>query len=188
MKNILVNKFIDSQLNPEPLTFLRSLILKTGLIEDFKWSSPVYTYQNKNVVGLAAFKSYFGLWFFQGAFMQDPLNVLMNAQSGKTISMRQWRFKKLQDCFNAEVYIIDYLENAKQIVISNKVNLNLIKTTVQYSNEFVDELKSDINLWNTFLKLPPSHQKEHYLYYSEAKKIETRLKRMNKIKEILNKK
>ncbi|MBK7633096.1 MAG: hypothetical protein IPJ13_01585 [Saprospiraceae bacterium] len=44
------------------------------------------------MVGLAAFKSYTGIWFFQGGLLDDKQQFLMNAQEGKTKAMRQWRF------------------------------------------------------------------------------------------------
>jgi len=51
---------------------LRKLIVSTGLKEELKWGGPVYTHNGKNIVGLAGFKSYFGIWFYQGVFLKDP--------------------------------------------------------------------------------------------------------------------
>ena len=55
---------------------LRSILQQTSLEETIKWGSPVYTYLNKNIVGLGAFKSYVGLWFFQVVLLTDNENVL----------------------------------------------------------------------------------------------------------------
>ena len=49
---------------------LRKILQSTGLDETIKWGAPCYTLNGKNVVGLAGFKSYFGLWFFQGALLE----------------------------------------------------------------------------------------------------------------------
>ncbi len=76
---------------------LRAILLACGLDETVKWGGPVYTAEGRNVVGLAAFKSYFGLWFFDGARLADKQGVLVNAQEGKTKSMRQWRMTKASD-------------------------------------------------------------------------------------------
>jgi len=76
---------------------LRSILLSCGLEETIKWGGPVYTADGRNVVGLAAFKSYFGLWFFNGATLSDREGVLVNAQQGKTKSMRQWRMTSAKD-------------------------------------------------------------------------------------------
>ena len=40
---------------------LHAIICKTPLVETTKWGGPVYTYNNKNVVGIGGFKSYFGI-------------------------------------------------------------------------------------------------------------------------------
>ena len=77
----------------ELLQKLRRIILSTGLQETVKWRSPVYTVNNKNVVGIGAFKSYAGIWFFHGALLKDTQGKLINAQEGRTIALRQWRFQ-----------------------------------------------------------------------------------------------
>ncbi len=74
------------------LALLRELALKTELQETFKWSTPVYTIDGKNVLGITSFKDHFGVWFFNGVFLKDPKNVMVNAQEGKTKSMRHWKF------------------------------------------------------------------------------------------------
>ena len=58
-------------------------------------SSSVYVYKNKSIIGLSAFRNYFGFWFFQGAFLNDYKKILVNVQEGKTKAMRQWRFHKI---------------------------------------------------------------------------------------------
>jgi len=70
---------------------LRKILQSTTLIEEVKWGAPCYTHSSKNVVGLSAFKSYFGLWFHQGALLKDDQKVLLNAQEGRTKALRQWR-------------------------------------------------------------------------------------------------
>lgn len=76
---------------------LRAILLACGLDETLKWGRPVYAAGGRNVVGVAAFNSYFGLWFFDGARLADKDGVLVNAQEGKTKSMRQWRMTAAQD-------------------------------------------------------------------------------------------
>ncbi len=64
--------------------------------ETIKWGAPVYTLDYKNIVGLGAFKSYVGLWFFQGALLNDEKKKLINAQEDKTKALRQWRFNSVK--------------------------------------------------------------------------------------------
>ena len=79
------------------LVRLREILRSTELEEDVKWGGPCYTYNGKNVVGMAGFKSYFGLWFHQGALLNDQKKVLMNAQEGRTKALRQWRMQTAKD-------------------------------------------------------------------------------------------
>lgn len=68
---------------------LRRLLLTLPLEETVKWGSPCYTCKGRNVVGIGGFKQYFGLWFFQGALLEDAGGRLVNAQEGKTKALRQ---------------------------------------------------------------------------------------------------
>ncbi len=105
------------------LELLRALILSTGLQETIKWMFPTYTLKGKNIVAIAAFKEYFGIWFFQGGTLKDDLKVLTNAQAGKTKAMRQWRFTSIAD-INEEA-LLAYIEEA----IQNQKDGKVIKPT-----------------------------------------------------------
>ena len=59
----------------EGMALLREIALNTQLVETLKWGAPVYTFDNKNVLGIMAFKSHFGIWFFNGVFLSDPQGV-----------------------------------------------------------------------------------------------------------------
>lgn len=76
---------------------LRAILNDFPFSEDIKWRFPTYIYGGKNLVAIAAFKSYFGLWFFEGATLTDSAGVLINAQPGKTKMMRQWRMMGTQE-------------------------------------------------------------------------------------------
>ena len=47
----------------QELTLLRSVFTNLPLEETIKWGAPTYVFKGKNIVGLAAFKKYCGLWF-----------------------------------------------------------------------------------------------------------------------------
>jgi len=89
-----VEAYFDSQiLWGEEQRALREILKEFPFSEVIKWRFPTYIYGGKNLVAIAGFKSYFGLWFFEGANLSDPANMLINAQPGKTKMMRQWRMK-----------------------------------------------------------------------------------------------
>ncbi|MFZ1560883.1 MAG: DUF1801 domain-containing protein, partial [Saprospiraceae bacterium] len=97
-----VDEYINHlQMWREEIPLLREIVLSKGLTETIKWAGPCYQWQKNNVVGLAAFKSYTAIWFFQGGLLEDKQQYLMNAQEGKTKAMRQWRFSSKNEILNA---------------------------------------------------------------------------------------
>jgi uncharacterized protein YdeI (YjbR/CyaY-like superfamily) len=55
----------------EELNLLKEIIAQTELVETTKWGGPVYVLNSKNVIGVGGFKSYFGIWFYNGVFLKD---------------------------------------------------------------------------------------------------------------------
>ena len=51
------------------LTILREIVLNIELQETVKWGMPTYTLGGKNVIGIGACKSYNGIWFLNGVFL-----------------------------------------------------------------------------------------------------------------------
>lgn len=166
------------------LEILKSIIAKTELIETNKWGGCVYVFNNKNVIGVGGFKNFFTLWFFNGVFLKDEKKHLVNANEGATKSLRQWRFTSKEEINEAEVlaYIQEAIENEKQgkIIKSEKT-----KTEVLIPAIFQKELNADVNLNEAFLKFSPYKQKEFLEYIETAKREETKLSRIEKIKPMI---
>jgi uncharacterized protein YdeI (YjbR/CyaY-like superfamily) len=55
----------------EEIELLKSIIEKTELVETVKWGGIVYTWNNRNIIGIGGFKDYFTIWFFNGVFLSD---------------------------------------------------------------------------------------------------------------------
>ena len=108
----------------DQLTALRQLLLDTDMEETVKWGMPAYCVDNKNVIGLAAFKNWTTLWFHKGAFLKDEKNVFVNAQEGKTKEMRHWRFKNIEEIETHKADIILYLKEAMEY---QKIQNEMIK-------------------------------------------------------------
>src|SRR5690606_42077740 len=71
--NISPDSFFDGlEMWKAELTVLRNIFLSAGLDETMKWGTPTYTYNGKNIVGIAGFKSHFAVWFHNGYFLKDP--------------------------------------------------------------------------------------------------------------------
>ena len=175
-----VEEFLEQQSQwKEQLIQFREILLPTELTETIKWGMPVYTINGKNVVGLGAFKSYVGIWFYQGSFLRDPHNLLVNAQDGKTKGMRQLRFGA-DDLINDDI-ILQYVEEA----IQNQKDGKEIKPDTKKPLVIPDELQTVLNsnekLKESFLAFTPGKQKEFANHIAEVKKTETKQKRIEKI-------
>jgi len=175
-----VDDFIARQTQwKEPLKIIRKILLSTELEENMKWGSPVYSLSGKNVVGMNAFKSYVGLWFFQGAFLKDPNKLLVNAQDGKTKAQRQMRFTSEDEIDYALVktYIKEAIQNQK----AGKELKPDLKKPLIIPQEMQSALDAAIDLKNSFGKFPQGKQREFAEYISDARQEATRLKRLDKI-------
>ena len=163
----------------EGLVRLRELLLETGLEEHLKWGAPVYALKGVNVLGLMAFKKHFGIWFFQGVFLPDPLGVLTNAQEGKTRAMRHWKFSSPDQMDLRQVK--GYVEEA--IGLARKG----IKLAPAPPRELVvperlqSALDAEPGLMAQFEALAPYKQRDYAEYIAQARQEATQVRRLEKI-------
>lgn len=157
---------------------LRSLLVASGLDETMKWGIPTYCLDNKNVAGIGAFKSYAGIWFFNGVFLKDEAKVLINAQEDKTKGMRQWRFASTSDIDDLLVkeYINEAIENQKE-----GKEIKPEKKPLIIPDELKEALASDALLSEAFEELSLTCKREYAEHIQEAKKEETRQRRLAKV-------
>jgi len=161
------------------LEHLRNILLSTEMEETIKWGAPTYTVNKKNIVGLGAFKSYAGLWFFQGALLEDPHKILINAQEGKTNAMRQMRFSSVEEI--DEKTIKKYVEEAIKNQKEGREIKPLAKKEFTIPAELQFALNTDDELKKCFEAYGHSHKREFAEYISEAKRADTRKRRLEKI-------
>jgi len=163
----------------EILIVLREIIRSTELKETVKWGGPVYTLNDKNVVGLGSFKSYTGLWFYQGAFLKDEAGVLINATEGVTKALRQWRFTSVDEI--DDQLILRYVNEAIQNQKEGKELKPDRNQPVIIPEELSAVFNDDEELQNCFNRFTPGRKKEFANYIAEAKTVETRQARIQKI-------
>ncbi len=174
------DEFIEAETQWQPeLVKLRSVLCSTGLEETVKWGAPCYTHNGKNIVGLGSFKSYCGLWFFQGALLADEEGVLMNAQEGKTKAMRQWRFESKKDI---KVRLIkQYVREAVALSEQGKEIKPVRAKAIDVPPELAAALKKNRAAQSSFNKLTPGRQREYSEYIAAAKRDDTKAKRIEKV-------
>ncbi|SHG40957.1 YdeI/OmpD-associated family protein [Winogradskyella jejuensis] len=176
-----VEEYIETNSHfQKELELLRSIVLSTELNEAVKWSAPVYDLNGKNILGLGAFKNHFCIWFFNGVFLKDEHNLLVNAQEGKTKALRQMRFETIDDINKNLVlaYVKEAIENqraGKEIKVVRKGK------TVDIPKELKACLNNDQDLQLAFSALTPGKQREYCEYISSAKREATKVSRLEKI-------
>lgn len=157
---------------------LRDIFKNTELKEALKWGKPTYTLNGKTVVVMADFKNHLALWFHQGVFLKDLHKKLINAQEGITKAQRQWRF-------NAEDVIdpLQVLEYVNEAIANTKAG-KLLKPEPKKKRAIPELLEKsfskDSALKACFQNLSPGKQREFAEYIGEAKREETRQKRLKK--------
>lgn len=180
------NKTVEAYLakrNPEQvaqLEALRAILQRTELEEGVKWGIPIYMLKGKNVVGIAAFKSYVGLWFYNGVYLKDEAKKLINAQEDVTKALRQWRFTSLEEILADQdllhAYILEAIENQK----AGKI-LKPQKSTLSIPTLLANALKENTQLNAQYKSLTPFKQKEYADYISTAKREATQQSRLEKV-------
>ena len=161
------------------LVRLREILQSTGLEETIKWGAPCYTLDGKNVVGIGAFKSYVGLWFYQGALLADKAGVLINAQTGRTKAMRQWRFESPEDIKPAALK--RYVKEAAALAQAGREIKAERNKPVQVPVELKTALDKRKRAGTAFARLTPGRQREFADYVAGAKRDATKASRIEKI-------
>jgi uncharacterized protein YdeI (YjbR/CyaY-like superfamily) len=162
----------------QELEALRMLILDCNLVEELKWSIPIYTFQKKNIVGINRLKESVVLAFFKGALLSDADGILL--QPGKVQAARWVKFASVKEIIKLEPVLKAYIFEAIEI---EKAGLKIIKKkTSDYKipEEFQDKLDEIPTLKKAFYALTPGRQRAYIIYFSQAKQSKTRAARVEK--------
>ena len=163
----------------DELVRLRDILCATELEETVKWGAPCYTFAGSNVVGLASFKSYFGLWFHQGALLRDEKKVLVNAQQGTTRALRQWRMHSVGDIKPRIVKA--YVREAIQLVRDGQRIRPRRKKRLVMPPELTAALAANPKAQKEFAEFRTGIQREYADYVANAKRADTKERRLEKI-------
>jgi uncharacterized protein YdeI (YjbR/CyaY-like superfamily) len=185
--NSKVDDFITNLKNWKPeMEKLRTIILATGLQEDFKWMHPCYTLNNANVLLIHGFKDYCAILFNKGVLLKDEENILIQ-QTENVQSARQIRFTNIKE-------IIDFEQTIKAYIFESiELEKAGLKPELKKHEEFIlpEELISSFKKESSFKKafetLTPGRQRAYILHFSGSKNASTRENRIENYKQrILN--
>lgn len=159
---------------------LRKLILSSDaeMIEDWKWG-PNY-YLDGMVCGFWGFDKHVTFTFFQGVLLKDKKKILLHNPGN--VHNRHLKFTDTKE-INEET-ILEYLFEA---IDNNRKGLKIKEAKDKTVEIPVDVKKSfkTAKVLSYFETLAYSHRKEYMMWINDAKKEETRLKRINQAIEKL---
>ncbi len=159
---------------------LRAIVLSCGLEETIKWGCPCYTLNGKNIVLIHGFKDYCALLFMQGALLDDP-QLLLVQQTENVQAARQMRFTDPQQIVDHHLIIQSFIQAAMTLQ-SNGLKIKKKETSeYQVPIEFQEFLHQMPNLKTAFESLTPGRQRGYLLYFSSAKRAQTRIDRIEKV-------
>ncbi|MFC4816697.1 YdeI/OmpD-associated family protein [Flavobacterium sp. GCM10023249] len=163
------------------IDFLKAIINTTQLVESTKWGGIVYTLNNKNVLGIGGFKSYFGLWFFNGVYLKDEANLLVSGNE-TTKAQRQLRFNSLEEV--DEKLVLNYINEAIQLE-EKGVKHKAKKSPLALSAYFESFLDSNKEIKKAFEAFSLTKKKEFAEYIDTAKQEKTKETRLEKITPLI---
>ncbi|MES2589305.1 MAG: YdeI/OmpD-associated family protein [Bacteroidota bacterium] len=157
----------------QELEKLRMLVLECGLNEESKWGVPTYSFQNKNILIVAALKDYATISFFKGALLQDEEQILFQ-QTENMQSARLLRFTSVKEINELEATIKHYIFEAIEV---EKAGLKVeFKKASDYTipEELEAKFKEDPTFETAFYELTPGRQKGYLLHFAAPKQAKTR--------------
>ena len=169
---------------PKEVAELRPILLSCGLTEEVKWGKPCYSHGGKNIVILQEMNEFLALMFFKGALLEDSGGIL-EEQGPNTRSARRVRFTSVEDVARLSDTIRAYIDEAIDVEEAG-LDVGPAPQPVLVE-ELQNRLDDDLAFKKAFESLTPGRQREYNLYFSDAKRAETRAGRVDKyVQKILS--
>lgn len=155
---------------------LRAIVKSAGLVEEWKWHSPVYTHDGHNVAIIWGFSNRAALGFFKGVLLDDPQHILetpgANSRTSRVVNFTDTdRIDALAPTLRA--YLAEAMDKAG-------VRIDLPKDDLDHPQELTDRLDADPEFAVAFNALTPGRRRGWVLHFSGAKQSATRQSRIDK--------
>lgn len=162
------------------LRYIRDIVHKAcpEVTETMKWGMPHFDYKGM-MCGIASFKQHCTFGFWKASLMKDKYKVFVK---GENSGMGNFgKVKDIQDLPSAKI-IIEYIKEAMKLNDDNVAVPKELKENVRKElvipEYFLKVLKKNEVALKTFMDFSYSHKKEYLEWITEAKKEETREKRI----------
>jgi uncharacterized protein YdeI (YjbR/CyaY-like superfamily) len=151
------------------------VLRKEGMREEIKWGAPCYSHHGI-VCSVASFKHHVAVWFHQGAMLKDTKKVLRQAQEN-TKALRSIVYKSMDD-----VDAKTLSAYAKEAMFVNEKGLKYdhkkTRKELVVPDYFMKRIQKNKKALATYESFSYSKKKDYVQWIVEAKKEETRERRM----------
>jgi uncharacterized protein YdeI (YjbR/CyaY-like superfamily) len=155
------------------------------IVETIKWGFPNFEYHNRTLFNMAAFKQHcsFGFWLAQ--LLTDPKGVLQLAEKAAMGSIG--RIESMKD-LPPDTAMKNFIKQSMKLAddgVKVKKEVKKEPAIVEAPDYFMAELKKHKKALAVFEGFPPSHRKEYIEWITDAKREETRNKRITEAIEMI---
>jgi uncharacterized protein YdeI (YjbR/CyaY-like superfamily) len=164
------------------LNHLRELIHAAcpDVVETIKWSFPHFDYNNRTQFSMAAFKQHCAFGFWLASLMTDTKGILQVEDRASMGSLG--RIESIKD-LPSDKMMKDFIKQSMKLTDEGvkKITKPASKdktVAIEVPDYFMAALKKNKKALAVFEKFAPSHRKEYLEWITEAKREETRNKRI----------
>jgi uncharacterized protein YdeI (YjbR/CyaY-like superfamily) len=163
----------------EELKKVRAILRDSELTEEFKWSQPCYTFQDKNVVVISGMKESCAFAFFKGALLKDVHGVL--TRPGQHSQSTRWiKFTSVREIAEMKSVLKAYIREAIEVEKAG-LKVKLKKTSdLKVPEELQIMLDEFPDFRTAFEALTPGRQRAYIYHFSAPKQSKTRESRVRK--------
>lgn len=162
------------------LELLRQIMLESGLKEELKWGSPVYTLNGANIVSVSVLKDAAIFGFFKGALLSDSAGIL--SQQGNVQAGRIVRITSTDQVSQLTPVLKAYVAEAIAIEESGQ-KVEMKKNPEPVPTELIEVFEQDPAFARAFQALTLGRQRGYIIHFSQPKQSATRHSRIAKYKQ-----
>ena len=160
---------------------LRRTCLDEGLVKQVKWGHPCYMHAGRNIAILGALRGDFRISFFNAALLRDPEGVL-EKPGPNTRHADMIRFIDDAQVLDLEPTLRSYIQEAAGYADAG-IKPPKAAGELELPLELTEALGADPELAGAFHGLTPGRQRSYVIHLNSAKKPETRVSRIARLRE-----
>ncbi len=167
------------------LNHLRKLIHNAcpQVEETMKWSFPHFDYKGEMMCSMASFKQHCSFGFWKASLMKDPM--LVETAKSEVAMGHLGRITSLKD-LPSDKQLTAWIKEAMKLNdegVKVKKEKPVATKEISVPADLIAALKKNKKAFAIFEQFPPSHKKEYIQWIEEAKREETRKKRIEQTVE-----